>query len=102
MLCSSALIAANKADSAIVGSCQLDIIPPHDSSLPQETPSGFVLWDQFGKDSFRPKNELRVSDHIKLHFERYIEARGIVVNREVEIRKGMGAEGCDFDFFCGP
>jgi predicted NACHT family NTPase len=56
-----------------------------------ETPSGFVLWDQVDKTSFRPKNELRISDYIKLHFERDIKARGIVVNREVEIRKGMGA-----------
>jgi hypothetical protein len=56
-----------------------------------ETPSGFVLWDQVGNKSFRPKNELRISDYIKLHFERDIKARGIVVNREVEIRKGMGA-----------
>ena len=56
-----------------------------------ETPSVFVLWDQVDKTSFRPKNELRISDYIKLHFERDIKARGIVVNREVEIRKGMGA-----------
>ena len=56
-----------------------------------ETPSGFVLWDERSENSFRPKNELRISDYIKLHFERDIEARGIVVNREVEIRKGMGA-----------
>ena len=55
-----------------------------------ETPAGFFLWDEQGKDGFHPKNELRISDCLKLHFARDIVARGIVVNREVEIRKGTG------------
>jgi len=55
-----------------------------------ETPAGFSLWDEQTRNIFRPKNELRISDCIKLHLRRDIASRGIVVNREVEIRKGTG------------
>jgi predicted NACHT family NTPase len=57
-----------------------------------ETPAAFVLWNELPSGAFRPKIEVRISDHVKLHFVRDIRERGIVVNREVEIRKGTGTK----------
>jgi len=55
-----------------------------------ETPAAFVLWNELPTGAFRPRMEVRISDYVKLHFERDITVRGIIVNREVEIRKGTG------------
>ena len=55
-----------------------------------ETPTAFVLWNELSAGVFRPKIEVRISDYVKTHFDRDITDRGIVVNREVEIRKGTG------------
>jgi len=66
--------------------------------LQGETPSARFLWNEIRKDCHRPKEEARLSDFIKLHFERDIRESGIVVNREVEIRQGSGgARGEEID-----
>lgn len=46
------------------------------------------LWDQWDKRSFRPKDESHFSDWIKRNLEPKVKRRGIVVAREVEIRRG--------------
>jgi hypothetical protein len=51
-----------------------------------ETPTVFGLWNELSNNKNRPKDENRLSDHIKNHLDEDIRARGIVVNREVEIR----------------
>ena len=50
-----------------------------------ETPRAEALWDT--ETVFRPKSEPRLSNYIKAHLEDDLEARGIIVNREVEIRR---------------
>ncbi|MEK7408198.1 MAG: hypothetical protein AAB225_24270 [Acidobacteriota bacterium] len=56
--------------------------------LQGETPAAIDLWQEV---PFRPRSESRLSDYIKRHLERDIGGRGIVVNREVEIRRGAGS-----------
>lgn len=46
------------------------------------------LWDQLDKRSFRPKDESHFSDWIKRNLATKFKRRGIVVAREVEIRRG--------------
>lgn len=54
-----------------------------------ETPAVFALWNEVG-GSYTPKDEERLSDEVKLHLEQDLAERGIVVNREVVIRRGGG------------
>src|SRR5208283_1457788 len=56
-----------------------------EAELQGETPGAPALWDKI-----RPKDEMQLSDQVQLHFKRDIQAKGIVVNREVQIRRGMG------------
>lgn len=62
--------------------------------LQDETPAAPDLWDQTdrtrGQETFRPKDENRLSDWIKRHLEDVCRAVGIVVAREVQIRRGEG------------
>ncbi len=58
--------------------------------LQGETPAAPFLWDKVAKERYRPKDENYLSDYVKLHLEADIKERGIVVNREVEIRRGEG------------
>jgi hypothetical protein len=62
----------------------------YEAELQGETPGAFTLWDQRPNNTFRPKEENRLSDAVKLHLQRDIGDRGIVANREVEIRAGAG------------
>jgi predicted NACHT family NTPase len=59
--------------------------------LQDETPAAIDLWDEVSEGKFRPKDENRLSDYVKRHLEEDIKDRGIIVNREVEIRRGEGA-----------
>jgi hypothetical protein len=48
------------------------------------------LWDQqAGSRQYRPKDEERLSDHIKSHLDDDLRDRGIVSNREVVNRRGL-------------
>ena len=43
-----------------------------------------------GEDTYRPKDENSFSNWLKLHLEADLKTRGIIANREVEIRRGEG------------
>lgn len=58
--------------------------------LQGETPQARFLWNEVDKSLWRPKTENDVSDYIKSHFVADLSKRGIVVNREVEIRRPPG------------
>ena len=62
--------------------------------LQGETPAAPDLWDQTdrtrGQEKFRPKDENHLSDWIKRGLEDELKGLGIVVAREVEIRRGEG------------
>ena len=58
--------------------------------LQGETPASFMLWDNRGDGRYRPKEEERLSDALKLHLKSDLVERGIVANREVVIRPGSG------------
>ena len=61
------------------------------SKLQGETPAAFLLWDQVVK---RPKWENDFSDFIVLQLKDELANRGIILNREVEIRSSRsGLEG---------
>jgi len=63
--------------------------------LQGETPAAPDLWDQTdrtrGQEKFCPKDENHLSDWIKRNLETEREGLGIVVAREVEIRRGEGS-----------
>jgi len=64
--------------------CRLEV------ELQGETPAAHDLWNEITKDRYQPKDEMRLSDYVKRYFERDIRDRGIIVNREVQIRQGSG------------
>lgn len=53
-----------------------------------ETPMVQFLWDAIGRDEYRPKEEAAVSDLVQIHLEDDLKGRGIILNREVQIRRG--------------
>jgi hypothetical protein len=55
-----------------------------------ETPRSRFLWNQCPKRKWRPKEEESLSDYIKGHLDDDIRARGIVLGREVQIRRHAG------------
>lgn len=55
-----------------------------------ETPSAPFVWNTLPGNKSQPKDENAFSDWIKRHLEKDIIGKGIVVNREVEIRRGEG------------
>lgn len=64
-----------------------------------ETPMAQFLWNNIpdGK-TYRPKDEEAFSDYVKDHLVSDLKERGIVVNREVQIRRGRGkSKGQDTD-----
>lgn len=54
-----------------------------------ETPSVVDIWNEVKKGIYRPKDENRLSDYIKRHLENDLKSKGIIINREVEIRRGV-------------
>jgi hypothetical protein len=65
-----------------------------EAKLQGETPAAIDLWNETrgkGKSfKYRPKDEDRFSDYVKRHLENDLVGTGIVLNREVEIRRGTG------------
>ncbi len=61
-----------------------------EEKLQGETPAAEFLWNKIGKDAYRPKDENSFSNWLKLHLEDDLKTRGIITNREVEIRRGEG------------
>jgi hypothetical protein len=70
-----------------------------------EHPQAIHLWNEKKEQKkpviFRPKDENRLSDYVKVHLEEDLKARGIIVGREVEIKRGnktdihVNVYGCD-------
>jgi hypothetical protein len=54
--------------------------------LLEEKPAVYDLWNT---NDWTPKEENLISDHVARHLENDLKTRGIVVNREVQIRKGQ-------------
>ena len=62
--------------------------------LQGETPSAVDLWSIVSLESIcRPMDERALSNYVKRHLEQDLVERGIVVNREVEIRQKEGGSG---------
>jgi hypothetical protein len=61
--------------------------------LQGETPAARDIWDQdrVDKKRYRPIDENGFSDYVKRHLEVDLKQRGIITNREVEIRHGEGS-----------
>jgi len=60
-----------------------------EQELQGETPAIPDLWNAF-EGRHRPKDEPAFSDYVKRFLDRDLKQRGVVVNREVEIRRGEG------------
>lgn len=60
------------------------------AKLQGETPAAPDLWNEISKGKFRPKDENSFSDYVKRHLDEDLKVRGIIANREVEIRRGTG------------
>ncbi len=61
-----------------------------ESAFQGETPEARAVWDDRGAAGYFPNDENSFSDHVKRHLVRDLKERGIVLNREVEIRKSVG------------
>ena len=57
------------------------------------TPSRTNLWDKSPRGKWQPADEGHFSDDIKRHLERDLAQRGVVVNREVQIRQRTSKTG---------
>ena len=59
-----------------------------------ETPAAIDLWNEKRETknivSYTPKDENRFSDYVKRFLDSQLKERGIILNREVEIRRGEG------------
>jgi hypothetical protein len=84
-----ALLADREARLVESGDQLLDVVIEslrrYEAKLQGETPASFMLWD-----GCRPKEEERLSDALKLHLEEDLKRLGIIANREVVIRSGLG------------
>jgi predicted NACHT family NTPase len=60
--------------------------------LQGETPAVRDLWDKCNDNFFRPIDENAFSDYVKRFLDRDLKSRGIIVNREVELRRGSGGK----------
>jgi predicted NACHT family NTPase len=60
--------------------------------LQGETSAGIDIWDKKFDNSnlFRPKDENAFSDYAKRFLDRDLKSRGIIANREVELRRNTG------------
>ena len=56
-----------------------------------ETPAAIDLWNEVAPGVYQPRDENRLSDYIKRHFDEDLKTRGIIANREVQIRRGVGS-----------
>jgi hypothetical protein len=63
-----------------------------EAELQGETPAAREIWDRVRKDIYRPVDENDFSDYVKRYLERDSNQRGVIVNREVQIRRGTGGD----------
>ena len=64
-----------------------------EEDLHGETPAVSNLWDESPEGRCRPKSEEHLSDNIVRHLRAELTTRGIVVNREVQIRRRQSLAG---------
>ena len=62
-----------------------------EETLQGETPAARDIWDRVAKNKYRPIDENAFSDYVKRHLDSDLRNGGIIVNREVEIRRGEGS-----------
>ena len=66
-----------------------------EQELHGETPAVIDLWNERPeskkKSLYSPKDENRFSDYVKRFLDKRLRQRGVIINREVEIRRGTGA-----------
>jgi hypothetical protein len=55
-----------------------------------ETPRARFLWNEISKDKWRPRDEGAISDYVKSYLEDDLTGRGIILKREVQIRRRQG------------
>jgi predicted NACHT family NTPase len=60
-----------------------------DVRLQGETPAAIDLWNELPLNQHCPKDENRISDYVKRYLDEDLRQRGIVINREVEVRRGQ-------------
>jgi hypothetical protein len=70
----------------------LESLERYQGELQGELPAVSALWDNLGHGKYRPKDEQELSDAIARHLRSDLRGRGVVVGREVVIRRG-GAGG---------
>jgi len=56
-----------------------------------ETAAAVDLWNEVQPGIYRPKDENHLSNYVKRHLEDDLTTRGIIANREVQIRQGEGS-----------
>lgn len=64
-----------------------------EAKLQSETPAAPDLWNKRDDGTYRPKDEEAFSDYVKRHLQEDLQGKGVVVNREVVIRRGEGKKG---------
>lgn len=62
----------------------LEALEEIQARLQADTPSAFLLWDSHSR---RPKSEEEISDYLAIELEKLLNAQGVVVNREVQVRR---------------
>jgi len=62
-----------------------------EQKLHGETPAAIDLWNEVSTGVYRPRDENRLSDYVKRHLEDDLKNRGVIANREVQIRRREGA-----------
>lgn len=58
--------------------------------LQGETSAVRDLWNEWKGNLFRPNDENAFSDYVKRFLDRDLKSRGIIINREVELRRSYG------------
>lgn len=69
--------------------CILESLDGLELKLQGETPAAIDLWNHVN-GKYTPKDENAFSDYVKRYLEEDLNNRGIIINREVEIRRGQG------------
>jgi predicted NACHT family NTPase len=60
------------------------------ANLQGELPAAKDLWSVLPSKAYRPKDEQDLSDYVARHLDDDLRCRGVVINREVQIRRGIG------------
>jgi predicted NACHT family NTPase len=90
-------IAANQAARLVNSGDELlevliEALKRLEANLQGETPAAREIWDRLRDGVYRPVDENDFSDYVKRHLEEDLNQRGIIINREVEIRRGTGGD----------